>query len=165
MSDTAFVSDTFAICHNRSTERWNGHSVGRAQRNFELGEIYHLTAHGTDDRKIFLDDVDRQGFVMRLRRVARTYAWELHAYCLMDTHYHVLTRAGQIAEGMRVLNGAHSRAFNERHGRRGALFESRYADRVIRDETHLAYAIAYIEENRLRAALDADWIWRSGNGV
>jgi len=152
VSDTAFVSDTFAICHNRSTERWNGHSVGRAQRNFELGEI-------------FLDDVDRQGFVMRLRRVARTYAWELHAYCLMDTHYHVLTRAGQIAEGMRVLNGAHSRAFNERHGRRGALFESRYADRVIRDETHLAYAIAYIEENRLRAALDADWIWRSGNGV
>jgi hypothetical protein len=62
---------------------------------------------------------------------------------------------------MRVLNGAHARAFNKRHGRRGALFESRYRDRQIRDEKHLAKALEYIEENRLLAGLGDDWLWRS----
>jgi REP element-mobilizing transposase RayT len=73
--------------------------MGRAPRIFELGEIYHLTAHGVDDRKIFLDDDDRQSFVMRLRRVVRAYAWELWAYCLMDTHYHLLVSHGQSPTG------------------------------------------------------------------
>lgn len=138
--------------------------MGRTPRIFEPGEIYHLTAHGTDDRKIFLDDDDRQDFVIRLRRVVRVYGWDMLAYCLMDTHYHLLVAAGRIADGMRLLNGGYARAFNERHGRRGALFESRYRDRQIRDEKHLETAIEYIEENRLLAGLGEDWAWRSGAG-
>ncbi len=135
--------------------------MGRTPRIFEPGEIYHLTAHGVDDRRIFLDDDDRQEFVIRLRRVVRVYEWDLLAYCLMDTHYHLLAASGRIADGMRVLNGGHSRAFNKRHGRRGALFEARYRDRRIRDEQHLATAIEYIEQNRLLAGLEDDWVWRS----
>jgi putative transposase len=126
--------------------------------------VYHLTAHGVDDRPIFLDDLDRHAFCLRLRRVALASRWELHAVCLMDTHYHLLTRPtlGLVSNAMRVLNGAHSRAFNSRHGRRGALFESRYADREIRNDEHLLAAIAYIEANPVSAgiAIDpADWPW------
>ncbi len=135
--------------------------MGRTPRIFEPGEIYHLIAHGVDDRRIFVDDDDRQDFVIRLRRVVRTYAWDLWAYCLMDTHYHLLVGHGRIPEGMRILNGAYARAFNKRHGRRGALFESRYRDRQIRDENHLETALEYIEENHLLAGLGDDWLWRS----
>ena len=137
----------------------------RPPRNFELGCIYHLTMHGVDDNPIFRTDDDRQDFVLRLGRVVRKYGWGLYAYCLMDTHIHLLVEAGRISEGMRVLNGGYSRAFNERHGRRGALFESRYRDTPMRDDEHLANAMRYIEDNRVAAGLEDDWVWRSGNGV
>jgi REP element-mobilizing transposase RayT len=68
---------------------------------------------------------------------------------------------------MRVLNGAHSRSFNALHGRRGALFEMRFADRVIRDDEHLANAVAYVEHNAVAAGIvsdPADWPWSTYPG-
>jgi putative transposase len=142
--------------------------VGRAHRSFVPGDVYHLTAHGTDDRAIFVDDADRQSFAIRLRRVALKERWAVYAACLMDTHYHLVVQAPHdLSNGMRVLNGAHSRTFNKRHGRRGALFESRYFDRTIRGEAHLASAVAYVEHNAVAAGVvtdPADWPWSTYEG-
>jgi putative transposase len=64
-----------------------------------------------------------------------------------------------------LLNGGYSRAFNKRHGRRGALFVSRYRDWTIRDELHYQATVRYIEENPIAAgmveSLD-EWIWTTG---
>ena len=142
--------------------------MGRAPRVFVAGAAYHLTAHGLDQRSIFVDAIDRQTFAMRLRRVSLREGWELYAACLMDTHYHlVVLPSADISSGMRVLNGAHSRAFNKRHRRRGALFEARYFERVIRDETQLANAVAYVEHNAYSAGMvahPADWPWSTYPG-
>ena len=142
--------------------------MGRARRSFVPGGIYHLTAHGLDDRPIFVDDADRQSFALRLRRVALRERWILYAACLMDTHYHLVVEpSGRLSSEMRVLNGAHSRAFNARHGRRGALFESRFFDRTIRGEKHLASAVAYVEGNAVAAGVVADpgdWPWSTYPG-
>lgn len=136
----------------------------RPLRSYEPGAIYHLTAHGVDDRAIFADDEDRQGFVVRLTRVVRTHRWRCLAICLMTTHYHVVltTGDGVIAPGMRELNGGHSRAFNARHERRGALFESRYRERYVRDDKRLLETIRYVAMNPVRAGLVSrpqDWPW------
>jgi putative transposase len=142
--------------------------MARNPRPFVPGETYHLTAHGIDDRPIFVDDADRQSFALRLRRVAIRDRWTLHAGCLMDTHYHLVVQpSGDLSGGMRVLNGAHSRSFNQRHGRRGALFESRYFERTIRDEEHLAVTVAYVHDNPVEAGLvddPADWPWSTYEG-
>jgi len=105
----------------------------RAARSHEPGAVYHLTAHGVDDRPIFLDDSDRPAFVALLTRAQRKCAWRFYATCLMDTHYQLVlsSKTAQISDGMRNLNGGHSRVFNAHHGRRGALFESRYRERLI----------------------------------
>jgi putative transposase len=142
--------------------------MGRAPRPFVPGGVYHLNAHGLDDRPIFVDDADRQAFALRLRRVAVRESWGLYAVCLMDTHYHLVVQpAHDVSSGMRVLNGAPSRSFNRRHGRRGALFESRYYERTIRDEKHLAVAVAYVHNNPVEAGLvddPADWPWSTYPG-
>ena len=142
--------------------------MGRAPRPFVPGGVYHLNAHGLDDRPIFVDDADRQAFALRLRRVAVRESWGLYAVCLMDTHYHLLVQPnGGLSDGMRVLNGAHSRAFNKRHGRRGGLFEARYFERTIRDEEHLAGAVAYVHNNPVKAGMvddPADWAWSTYPG-
>jgi REP element-mobilizing transposase RayT len=136
----------------------------RAPRSYEPGAIYHLTAHGIDERPIFRDDVDRQDFVVRLARLARERRWRFFAICLMDTHYHLVltTRDGLVSPGMRELNGGHSRTFNARHARRGALFESRYRERLVRDDRHLLKAIRYVALNPVRAGMVAtpeSWPW------
>lgn len=82
----------------------------------------------------------------------------------MDTHHHLLvsSKTGSISDGMRELNGGHSRLFNERHERRGALFESRYGERLIRDDDHLLRAIRYVAMNPVRAGIvdrPEDWPW------
>jgi REP element-mobilizing transposase RayT len=142
--------------------------MGRAPRIIEPGRAYHLTAHGVDDRPIFVDDTDRQSFALRLRRIAVREGWTLYAACLMDTHYHLLVRPSRdLAGGMRVLNGSHSRTFNARHDRRGALFESRYFDRTNRDEEHLVGAIEYVENNPVEAGMvdhPGEWPWSTYEG-
>ena len=143
--------------------------MGRPPRAYHPDGIYHLTCHGIDDRPIFNDDIDRQAFCIRYRRIALSERWELYAGCLMDTHYHLLIgpKVGRVSEGMKLLNGGHSRAFNERHGRRGALFESRYRDWTIRDERHFREAVRYIEDNPVAAGLvesAGDWPWSTAAG-
>jgi putative transposase len=138
--------------------------MGRPPREFHPNGIYHLTSHGIDDRPIVRDDIDRQQFCMRFRRIASSEGWVVYAACLMDTHHHLLIgpTLGRLSDGMKLLNGGHSRAFNERHGRRGALFESRFRDWTIRDERHFQAAVRYIEGNPVAAGLvesATDWPW------
>jgi REP element-mobilizing transposase RayT len=142
--------------------------MGRPPRDFHPDGIYHLTTYGIDDRVIFCDDVDRQEFCIRFRRVVTSEGLDVHAACLMDTHIHLLVcpRLGSIEDGMRVLNGGHSRAFNRRHGRRGALFERRYDAWTIRDELHYQATVRYIEENPIAAGMVEsleEWDWTTGN--
>ena len=138
--------------------------MGRDPRAYDSNRVYHLTAHGIDDRPIFRTDLDFQDFALRLRRVGIREAWEWQAVCLMETHYHLVFRPtlGRVSAGMRDLNGAYARAFNKRHSRRGALFESRYTERTIRDERHLADTIRYVEFNPVSAGMVRDveeWPW------
>jgi Transposase and inactivated derivatives len=142
--------------------------MGRSPRCYHPDGIYHLTAHGIDDRPIYNDDIDRQEFCIRSHRVVRSEGWVIYAACLVNTHYHVLLEPtlGRVSDGMRVLNGGYSKAFNVRHGRRGALFESRYRDWTIRDERHFANTVRYIEENAVECGLAAsvdEWLWTTAN--
>ncbi len=126
--------------------------------------IYHVTARGVDSCAIVLDDEDRASFIGLLRQVCRRWLWRCHAFCLMDTHYHAIveTSLGSLSAGCRLLNGAHARRFNDRHGRDGHLFGDRFHARVIAGDAHLAAAVLYVRNNPVRAGLcdDArDWRW------
>jgi REP element-mobilizing transposase RayT len=143
--------------------------MGREPRSYDTEGIYHLTTHGIDDRPIFRDDIDRQDFAIRLRRIALRERWRFYAVCLMDTHYHLILRPalGRVSNGMRDLNSGHSRTFNARHVRRGALFEARYRDKPIDDEEHLSVAVHYVEFNPVTAGLVddvRDWPWSTYSG-
>ena len=138
--------------------------MSRALRVQDPGSIYHVTAHGLDSRPIFRDDLDRQDFVVRLGRVVSTFAWRLYGVCLLETHLNLLVcvSAPNLGRGMQVVNGGHARAFNLRHRRRGALFESRYRDRRIADDSHLLTAIRYVARNPVEAGVvdrPQDWVW------
>lgn len=52
--------------------------------------LYHVTARGNAQQAIFLDDEDRQHFLGVLARVVSRCHLLVHAYCLMDTHFHLV---------------------------------------------------------------------------
>jgi putative transposase len=130
------------------------------------GAVYHATSRGNEKKRIFKDDHDRESFLAILTRVNKRYHWICHAYCLMDNHYHLLleTPEGNLALGMRQLNGVYTQAFNKRHNRAGHLLQGRYKGILIQKDSHLLEVSRYVVLNPVRARMtetpDA-WKWSS----
>jgi putative transposase len=125
-------------------------------RIFEPGGAWHMTARGIDRMPIFFEDFDRLAFLAELRRVTARVQWQIAAWCLMDTHYHLVLFAGrepQVSLGMQILNGLYARRLNERYDRRGHLFGARYRPTRVLDDQNLRAATAYVLRNPVRAGL------------
>ena len=54
------------------------------------GARYHITSRGDRRQGIFLDDVDRHDFVKTLAETCQKTGWQVHAYCLMRNHFHLV---------------------------------------------------------------------------
>jgi REP element-mobilizing transposase RayT len=127
---------------------------------------YHVIARGNSDGAIYVDDLDCEFFLGEFSRVVERYSWLCHAYCLMTTHYHLVleTPLANLPVGMQRLNGGHASRFNERHGRTGHVFGSRYRSILIEDARYLLAVCRYIVLNPIRAGIcdrPEDWPWSS----
>jgi putative transposase len=121
----------------------------------KLGDgIFHVFARGNAGIEIFRDDVDYRAFLGLLHAVAPRHSWQLHAYCLMPNHFHLVVKArgADLSAGMRALNGGYAQGFNRRHARYGHLFQERYGARLL-DETRRRDVREYVYENPVRAGL------------
>ncbi len=65
----------------------------------------------------FGDNGDRENFFDILSDTVKRCNWLCHAYCLMDTHYHILieTPEANLSLGMRQLNGVYTQRYNKKH--------------------------------------------------
>jgi putative transposase len=130
------------------------------------GLTYHVTARGNRREPIFADDFDRRRFLEFVEDVVRKLGWTCHAYCLMNTHYHLMitTPQANIGRGMHIINGRHAQAFNRRHTLSGHVFEDRYYSGVVERDAHLLELVRYIALNPVRAGLcvaPEEWPWSS----
>lgn len=128
------------------------------------GAIYHVCARGNARWAIYLDDEDREGFLDLLGWVCDRFNGVVHSYCLMGNHYHLLleTPDGNLARGMRQLNGVYTQQFNRRHGRGGHVFQGRYNAILVQRGHYLLELTRYVVLNPVRARMvDAagDWPW------
>jgi REP element-mobilizing transposase RayT len=87
-----------------------------------------VTARGNERRSIYRDDRDRRHFCQLTGETVAAFGWKLHAYVLMDNHFHLLVETPEpnLGRGMQWLNVSYSVWFNRRHGRSGHLFQGRY---------------------------------------
>jgi REP-associated tyrosine transposase len=141
----------------------------RAPRSFEPGGHYHVTSRGNNGDEIFVDDEDRAAFVRLVARTAVRFRLNVHAWCLMSNHYHLVVEAttGNVSGAFHYLNGEYAKRFNERHCRTGHVFGGRFRAAVVEDERHLEAACAYVLLNPVRAGLvptAEDWRWAGAVG-
>jgi REP element-mobilizing transposase RayT len=140
--------------------------VARRLRIQDPHATYHVIAHSTFGRRLFLGNDDRRYFVNRLDDVVRRFEWSCLAYCLMGTHYHLLvtTPHPNIGAGMHRLNFMYAQAFNQRHEQFGHLFDERYHTAMVEADGHFLQLFRYLALNPVRAGLchePAAWRWSS----
>lgn len=98
---------------------------------------------------IFGDDHDRDAFLGLLADTVDRFGVEVHAYALMDNHFHLLIRADvrHLAAAMQLVTSGHAQRHNARYGLDGPLFRGRYRSEPITDERYLRHAVRYIHRN------------------
>jgi putative transposase len=119
------------------------------------GAWYHVTARGLERRPVFRDDRDRCHFLELLDRLVERFAVTLHAFVLMDNHYHLLLELGRpnLSRAIQWLNVSYSVWFNRRHQRCGYLFQGRFKSVVVDPSGWGLGLSAYIHLNPARVAV------------
>lgn len=117
------------------------------------GAWYHVMNRGAGRRCIFSSAAHFSKFLRLVAEVSEVFALEVHAYCLMGNHYHLLVRTPEAGLGraMRHLNGVYTQYFNKRNRTDGALFRGRYKAILVASDSHLLMASRYIHLNPVDA--------------
>ena len=121
------------------------------------GAMYHVMNRGDHQEAIFEDDPDRQRFLETLTEACQKTGWQVHAYCLMPNHFHLVLETPQpnLVAGMKWLLGTYTSRFNRRHKKFGHLFAGRYKALLV-DGSGNGYLKAvgdYVHLNPARARL------------
>lgn len=121
------------------------------------GAIYHVMKRGDRREPIFADDHDRTCFMETLGEACRKTDWQVHAYCLMPNHFHLVLETPQanLVDGMQWFLGTYTIRFNRRHKEFGHLFSGRYKSLVIdgSGDGYFKAACDYAHLNPARAGL------------
>ncbi len=64
------------------------------------GAVYHVTSRGNERKAVFKSKRDREKYLEYLKSATTRYDAVIHAFCLMDNHYHLLleTPSGNLPE-------------------------------------------------------------------
>ncbi|WP_431124287.1 transposase [Variovorax paradoxus] len=120
---------------------------------------HHVIQRGNNRQVIFVDRADHERLLGLLADAAMRFGVALHAYVLMDNHFHLLatpsTTTG-LPQFMQSVGRSYVRYFNDRHGRSGTLWEGRYKSTLIQTDRYLLTCMAYIDLNPVRAGLVSD---------
>lgn len=132
--------------------------------------LYHVTSRGNERKPIYKRDNDRLHFLDILSDTRDRFNWIVHAYCLMDNHYHLLieTPDSNLSGGMRQLNGVYTQSFNRAHRRVGHVLQGRFKAILVQKEGHLLEVARYIVLNPVRAGAvekPEKWRWSSHHGT
>lgn len=137
-------------------------------------ELYHVLNRGVEKRTIFEDNKDHTRFVhdlwefndtkpapefLRYRDLVnpdvgrvRERIVDIHGWCLMKNHYHLLLSErveGGLTLFLRKLNVGYANYFNERYQRDGSLFQGRTKKILINSDAYFLHILHYIHLNPL----------------
>ena len=127
--------------------------MGRPLRIEYPGAVYHVTSRGNERREIFLDNDDRLTFLEILKDYHDRFDILIHAYVLMDNHYHLVleTPKGNLLKVMHGINSRYTGYFNRKYSRAGHLFQGRYKALLVEKNSYLVELSRYIHLNPVRA--------------
>lgn len=131
--------------------------MGRHSRGDTADSWHHVMNRGMAKRTVFESDLDMRFFLSRLAWEVHAGKIEVHAYCIMTIHFHLLVQSpkGELSEAMRVVQNDYVRWFNRGRGRDGSLFRGRFRSKPVDSIAYRRALVRYIDFNPVRAGLVA----------
>ena len=131
--------------------------MARKLRIQYAGAMYHVMNRGDHQETLFCDEDDRKLFVGTLAEGCEKTAFQIHSFCLMSNHFHLVVEApnANLVEGMKWLLGVYTSRFNRRHKVFGHLFSGRYKALIVDGSGNgfLKSVGDYVHLNPVRAGL------------
>jgi putative transposase len=128
----------------------------RKPRIVEPGQPHHLILRGNNRRTLFSFPPDYRRFISHLIGATMAHEIELHHFCLMQNHVHLIATPRQpdaLARWVRDVAQPYAQYRNRKKQGTGKLFEQRFRSFVIDDIGYLIACTAYVELNPVKAGL------------
>ena len=122
---------------------------------------------GNNRSDIFFATKDREFYLFHLARLLPRARCELHAFCLMTNHVHLLVTGHEAKSCSALMKGIgqlYAQYINKKYRRTGSLWDGRFKSCLVQSERYLLTCHRYIELNPVRAGLvqsAADYQWSS----
>ena len=109
---------------------------------------------GARRQAIFRDDRDRTAFLGILDDLHRDDGIDIHAYCLMGNHFHLVAHCpdGNLSTAMHHLGSRYAQRFNKHHEIDGPVFRGRFRSMPITTDEYLTESVRYVHRNPLELA-------------
>jgi REP element-mobilizing transposase RayT len=106
---------------------------------------------GAARRRTFHTKHDARQFLALLGEASERFSVEVHAYCLMTNHYHLLVRcpSGRLSEFMHLVGSNYVRYLNTRLGQDGPLFRGRFHAIRLDTADYVDHVSRYVHRNPL----------------
>ena len=130
--------------------------MARLARVSVPGYPYRVIQRGNNRQRIFATDADRVLMCDLLSENATRFDVAIHAYVLMDNHFHLLltpSTADGLPKMMQAVGRRYVRYFNDVQQRSGTLWEGRYKSALVQTERYLMACMVYLDLNPVRAGL------------
>lgn len=140
----------------------------RYRRLFLPNMPLHVVQRGHDRQTVFVQRADYEYYLSNLFETKCALSVEVHAYCLMTNHVHLILTPGRdannISKLLRILAARQTRYVNKLECRTGTLWEGRFKASLIDTDAYLLACYRYVELNPVRAAMVVspdDYEWSS----
>jgi len=112
---------------------------------------YHVMNRGRGRQCVFPSEKYYEEYIRCLDEAYKRFGIEIHAYCLMGNHYHLLikTPRGNLGRAMRHIDGVYTQRHNRLKQTDGSLFRGRYKAIIIDASNYLLQVSRYIHRNPL----------------
>ncbi len=119
---------------------------------------HHVYHRGIARRAVFERPADWRFFLALLARSVRRGEIEVHAFCLLTNHFHLLLRSvnGELSVAMKRTLNAYVRYFNATRARDGSLFSGRFRSIGVQTRAYRRILVRYIDDNPVSAGMARD---------
>ena len=132
--------------------------MARPPRQDSPDSWHHVFNRAIARRTLFEHAGDFRFFLAQIAKSVRRAEIEIHAYCLMGTHFHLLVRSrdGHLGTAMRRVQVAYSRYFNRTRKRDGPLVRGRFHSKPVKSLRYCRVLVGYFDRNPVSAGLVVD---------
>lgn len=137
----------------------------RAARILGNDITYHVVSKCNAKELLFRTDRDFGAFLQHVEECQKALLFELHAYCLMQSHIHLILTTRRDVFLNKVMFGIcqqFSYQYNKWYGREGHFWKNHYFCKVISNDIYGLVCLRYLHLNPVRGGIVKDpekWPW------